>query len=263
VLRTACIALLVLVLAGCTAGGQAEGKDKPGAAATDPAKLGACRLLTPQDIEKASDDSPVVACTARHTAETFAVGTFPAALAEEGRTDPALGRYVYDRCQGRLQTFLGANQTLLLRSTLTWAWFRAPKAVWDGGKHTWRCDVVGTASGTKDLQPLPRTAKGVLLGRPDDRWMVCVDGPTVSGSTKIPCSRPHTWRAVTTIVLGKKADPYPGDRLAEVRTRDFCSDSVGAWMNYPVDYDYGYTTFHAAEWKAGNRRSICWARTPQ
>jgi hypothetical protein len=38
---------------------------------------------------------------------------------------------------------------------------------------------------------------------------------------------------------------------------------VGAWLNYPVDYDYGYTYFHEAEWKAGNRRSICWAKTDQ
>ena len=44
-------------------------------------------------------------------------------------------------------------------------------------------------------------------------------------------------------------------------TRDFCSDSVGAWLNYPVDYDFGYTWFHEAEWEAGNRRSVCWAKT--
>ena len=68
---------------------------------------------------------------------------------------------------------------------------------------------------------------------------------------------------MTTIVLGDPEDDYPGDRLVEVRTRDFCSRSVGAWLNYPVDYDYGYTWFHEAEWEAGNRRSICWARTTQ
>ena len=93
--------------------------------------------------------------------------------------------------------------------------------------------------------------------------MVCVNGPSVNGSPKIPCSEPHSWRAVTTIVLGKPKDPYLGDRLSEVRSRDFCSESVGAWMNYPIDYDYGYTWFHEAEWKAGNRRSICWAKTDQ
>ena len=78
---------------------------------------------------------------------------------------------------------------------------------------------------------------------------------------KVPCTEPHQWRAVTTISLGGANDDYPGDRLVEVKTRDFCSDSVGAWLSYPVDYDFGYTWFHQAEWDAGNRRSVCWAKT--
>ena len=77
----------------------------------------------------------------------------------------------------------------------------------------------------------------------------------------MPCSEPHTWRAVTTIKLGDEGDPYPGDRLVEVTTRDFCSESVGRWLGYPADYDFGYTWFHEAEWQAGNRRSVCWAKT--
>ena len=80
-------------------------------------------------------------------------------------------------------------------------------------------------------------------------------------SKKVPCSDQHDWRAVTTIKLGAPGGPYPGDRLAEVRSRDYCSDSVGAWMNYPVDYEFGYTWFHEGEWQAGNRRTICWAKT--
>ncbi|MGI8646287.1 MAG: septum formation family protein, partial [Nocardioides sp.] len=107
----------------------------------------------------------------------------------------------------------------------------------------------------------PETAEGVLLGRPDDKWLVCVNGESVDASPKIPCSEEHSWRAVTTIKLGESEDEYPGDRLVEVRTRDFCSDSVGAWLNYPVTYDFGYTWFHESEWAAGNRRSVCWAKT--
>ena len=53
----------------------------------------------------------------------------------------------------------------------------------------------------------------------------------------------------------------PGDRLVEVRTRDFCDKSVGAVLGYPVRYDFAYTWFHEAEWEVGNRRSICWAKT--
>ena len=81
---------------------------------------------------------------------------------------------------------------------------------------------------------LPPSTGGLLL-RPDDRWLVCANGPTVSGSVKIPCSQPHTWRAVTTIKLGEPGAEYPGDRVVEVRTRDYCSDSVGAWLGYPVE----------------------------
>ena len=84
----------------------------------------------------------------------------------------------------------------------------------------------------------------------------------MTGSVKIPCSQPHDWRAVTTIKLGEKsATPTPATGWCRSSTRDFCSSSVGAWLGYPVDYDFGYTWFHEAEWQAGNRRSVCWART--
>jgi hypothetical protein len=262
VLRTACIALLLLALSGCTQG-QADGGDGGGTQDTAAPELGTCRSLVPDDITRASNATEPVACTAEHTAETFSVGTFPEQLSGKDPDDRALGAYVYDRCQGRFQRFLGGDESLVLRSTMTWAWFRPTKEAWGQGAHWFRCDVVGGGEQSKSFITLPKTAKGLLLGRPDDRWLVCVDGPSVSGSVKIPCSSPHTWRAVTTIIVGKVGDDYPGDRVVEVRTRDFCSRSVAAWLNYPIDYDYGYTWFHEAEWKAGNRRSICWAKTKQ
>ncbi|HET7388776.1 MAG TPA: septum formation family protein [Nocardioidaceae bacterium] len=227
-----------------------------------PPRVGACRVLTPADVHKPSNSTPTVPCTKDHTAETYAVGSFPHRLTTRRVPDDnALGAWIYHRCQQKFISFLGGDQSLVMRATVTWAWFRAPAEAWRNGAHWWRCDVVGGGDQSKQYVALPTTAKGILLGKPDDRWMVCVDGPNVKGSVKIPCSKPHTWRAVTTIVLGKAADPYPGDRVVETRTRDYCSNSVGAWLNYPVDYNYGYTWFHEAEWKAGNRRSICWAQT--
>jgi hypothetical protein len=261
VLRTACIAVLLLALSGCTQGQAGGGGVDPQETARP--KLGACRALVPDDIAQASNASAPVACTTRHTAETFSVGTFPADLSKDDPDDRALGAYVYDRCQGGFRRFIGGDESLVLRSTMTWAWFRPSTKAWAAGAHWFRCDVVGGGEQSKSFITLPRTAKGLLLGKPDDRWLVCVDGPSVSGSVKIPCTSKHSWRAVTTISVGKDADDYPGDRLVEVRTRDFCSRSVAAWLHYPIDYDFGYTWFHEAEWKAGNRRSICWAKTDQ
>ena len=77
----------------------------------------------------------------------------------------------------------------------------------------------------------------------------------------MPCTKPHVWGAATTIKVGEPGEPYPGDRAIEVKTREYCRNSISAWLNYAVDFQFGYTWFHEAEWEAGNRRSICWART--
>jgi hypothetical protein len=256
--------LLLLLLAGC--GAVAE--EPAGDAAGDPAggakpTLGECRALTAEDIAAPTDTTEPVECSEEHTAQTFTVGTFPDRLAaSDAPDDPRLGAYVFDTCTERFAAFTGGDESAVLRSLLGWAWFRPTDDAWDAGARWYRCDVVGGGEHTDALRPLPDDARGVLgAGAPDDAWMACARGETVAGSPKVPCTEPHTWRAVSTIKVGAEEDAYPGDRTVEVTTRDYCSDSVGAWLNYPVDYDYGYTWFHQAEWKVGNRRSICWART--
>jgi hypothetical protein len=254
--RLPVVALLLVV----TACGQASSSEEEGPVEA-PAQ-GACRELTPEDIAQPTNDSETVDCSEDHTAETFVVGTFPAKLAKGlDAEDPALGAFIYETCSRRFEAFLGGDESTVMRSMVTWAWFRPAKSAWKQGARWYRCDVIGGNEQSEELRPLPETAKGLLSGPPDDQWMTCANGESVNGSEKIPCTEPHTWRAVTTIKVGREEEPYPGDRLVEVLTRDFCSDSVGAWMNYPVDYEFGYTYFREAEWKAGNRRSICWART--
>jgi hypothetical protein len=254
--RLAAAALLLLL----TACGESSGTEEAGS--VEPPELGACRMLDPEDIAQPYDTTETVGCADDHTAETFAVGSFPEDLAKGATVkDPALGAFIYDTCTKKFQAFLGGDESTVMRSLLTWAWFRPTEDAWDKGARWYRCDVVGGTEQSEDLRALPKTAKGLLSGRPDDTWMTCANGETVSGSEKVACTEPHNWRAVTTIKVGREDDPYPGDALVEARTRDYCSDSVGAWLSYPVDYEFGYTYFREAEWKAGNRRSICWAAT--
>jgi hypothetical protein len=242
------------VLAGC-------GSDDAEPADEQPPELGACRMLTPEDVEHPSNTTDPVDCASPHTAETYAVGELPASFDDADYDDGDLGAWAYATCSDAFRKFLGADDSLVMRTIVSWAWFRPTEGAWDAGARWYRCDVVGGGEQSKEYVELPTTAKGLLLGRPQDRWLVCADGPTVAGSVKVPCNEPHQWRAVTTISLGDSDDEYPGDRVVEVKTRDFCSDSVGAWLSYPVDYDFGYTWFHEAEWDAGNRRSVCWAKT--
>jgi hypothetical protein len=258
VLSRLAAASMLLVLTACGEGvGSVSGGDP-----VEAPELGACRVLTPEDIAQPDNATETVDCADDHTAETFTVGTFPQKLAKGADVkDPDLGAYIYETCTKKFQAFLGGDESTVMRSLVSWAWFRPTEDAWDQGARWYRCDVIGGTEQSEELRDLPETAKGLLGGRPDDKWMTCANGETVSGSEKVPCTEPHTWRAVTTIKVGREEDPYPGDELVEARTRDFCSDSVGAWMNYPVDYEFGYTYFREAEWKAGNRRSICWAAT--
>jgi len=229
-----------------------------------PPDFGDCRVLTPDDLTTSTNSTDPVACSEPHTAETFLVSSFTGESADEDLDDKTLGAFAYDVCQAGFMSFLGGDESLVMRSTLTWAWYRPSEKGWKDGARWFRCDVIGGGEQSKEFVDLPETAKGVLLGRPDDRWLVCAAGPTVTGAVKIPCSEKHDWRAVSTVQLGKPDDPYPGDDVVEVTTREFCSDQVGAYLNYPVkDYDFGFTWFHEGEWKAGNRRSICWAKTDQ
>ncbi|MGD9961403.1 septum formation family protein [Nocardioides sp.] len=253
--------LALLLLAGCTPDDQGTNIDPAQVDAVRAPDNGACRRLSPADVAMPSNATVTVDCTDKHSAETYAVGTLPAEFDKAAYDDKAVGRYAYQTCSSAFEEFLGADESLAMRTIVSWVWFRPSEPAWEKGARWYRCDVIGGGAQTKKYVDLPTTARGLLQKRPDT-WMACVNGPSVNG-LKTSCDRPHTWRAVTTIKLGQAADPYPGDRAVEARTEDFCSDSVGAWLNYPVDYDFGFTWFKEGEWSAGNRRSICWARTDQ
>lgn len=249
-------ALSLPLLAAC-------GGDSSDPVDEEPPTLGACRMLTPEDVAEPADTTEPVDCEEPHTAETYAVGQLPGSFDEAEYDDEELGAWAYRTCAKAYMDFLGADESLVMRTIMSWAWFRPTEDAWDQGARWYRCDVVGGGEQSAEYVELPTTAKGLLLGRAKDRWMVCADGPSVSGSVKLPCTEPHQWRAVTTISLENLGEKYPGDRVVEVTTRDFCSSSVGYWLNSPIDYEFGYTWFHEAEWEAGNRRSVCWAKTDQ
>ena len=253
--------LATLLLVGCTAAGQGTDVDPDQVDAVEAPELGACRSLTPEDVARASNATRTVDCSEAHTAQTYAVGPLPDEFDDAAYDDEALGEFAYRECSDRFEKFLGADESLVMRTVVSWAWFRPSEAAWDEGARWYRCDVVGGGDQSEEYVRLPQDAKGLLQGRVDDAWMICAEGPTVAAGVRVPCSQPHTWRAVTTIKLGEPEDDYPGDRLVEVQTRDFCDTSVGATLGYPVKYDFAYTWFHEAEWEVGNRRSICWAKT--
>ncbi len=258
--RLAVLGALSLALTGCAQTSQGSNSDPSQLDAVEAPESGACRALTPADVTRPSNATRTVDCAEDHTAQTFEVDTLPADLADLAWDDPALGEFAYRTCSTGFAEFVGGDESLVMRSVVGWAWFRPSEDAWDEGARWYRCDVIGGGDRSETFVDLPESAAGLLDGRVKDAWMVCAEGPTVT-SARVPCTEPHAWRAVSTIKLGEPEDDYPGDRVVEVRTRDYCDQSVGAVLDYPVSYDYAYTWFHEAEWEVGNRRSVCWAKT--
>ncbi|MGH3509132.1 MAG: hypothetical protein ACRDPI_02750, partial [Nocardioidaceae bacterium] len=89
--RPALVLLVALGLAAC-----GRGTAQPDANSTVPPTQDSCRVLVPADLVQSANASPVVPCTARHTAQTYAVGSFPASLSSSGDPDDKrLGGYLY------------------------------------------------------------------------------------------------------------------------------------------------------------------------
>jgi hypothetical protein len=254
-------AFVALVLAGCGSEPQGGNVDPDQVDSTEIPKVGACRLLTPTDVEQPANATRTVDCSDKHTAETFATGELPGEFDDVDYDDAAVGEHAYRTCSQKFAKFLGADESLVLRTMVSWAWFRPSENAWGDGARWYRCDVIGGNAASADYRPLPETAQGLLVGRPDDRWLVCAVGASVVEGEKVPCTQDHEWRAATTIKLGEPGDKYPGDEVVASRTKAFCANSIKAWLNYPARFEYAYTHFHEAEWQAGNRRSVCWAKT--
>ena len=255
--------VVALTLGGCSAEDQGNNVDPDLVDATDPPPDGACRMLTPDDVEQPANATKTVSCSAKHTAQTFLVQDLPASYDDAAYDGSEVGKYAYEACSKAFAKFVGADESLVLRTILSWAWFRPSETAWGKGARWFRCDVVGGPENSASYRPLPTTAKGLLLGLPDDRWLVCARGDTFEHTEKVPCSEKHDWRAVSTITVGKPDEKYPGDKVVAGRTDAFCRTSVQAWLNYPATFKFAYTYFHQAEWDAGNRRSVCWAQTDQ
>lgn len=253
----------ILLLAACGTEEQGSNADPDQVDAVAAPDSDVCRELTPEDVTRPSNATRTVACSEPHTAQTYLVENFPSRFEDTAYDDEELASYAYATCRDGFQKFVGGDESLALRTIVSWAWFRPSETAWSEGARWFRCDVIGGGDESESYAQLPTDARGLLHGKVDDKWLVCAEGARVSTAPKVPCSQGHNWRAVSTIKLGEPEDDYPGDRVVRSRTRDFCDNSVAAVLGYPVEYDFAYTWFHAAEWAGGNRRSVCWARTDQ
>ncbi|NHA01981.1 hypothetical protein G5V59_26625 [Nocardioides sp. W3-2-3] len=164
-----CLGLLGAGLSGCGSEDQGGNTDPDLVDAVEVPKTGVCRDLSPDDVAKPANATAAVDCASRHTAETYAAADLPAEYDDADYDDPDLGTYAYRTCSTKFAEFVGADESLVLRTTVSWAWFRPSEKAWSKGARWYRCDVIGGNSASPAYRALPRTARGMLSGRPDNR----------------------------------------------------------------------------------------------
>lgn len=262
---------LVLLLTGCTG---CTGSDEPetpesGSAASatpEPPKpprrprVGDCHRLTwDQALSPTAAEGTRVQCRRRHTAVTFHVGRVE--RTKSGRPRPVdsarVQRQVARVCPERLPDHLGGTVDEVRRSLLRAVWFTPTLAQAEAGAGWFRCDVVATGP-QESLRRLPGDLAGALAD-PEvrEQLALCAAGePGTASFSRVPCSAPHAWRAVTTVDL--EGEAYPGAEAVGSTMADACSDAATEAATDPLDVRWSQEGPTRAQWRAGQRHGFCW-----
>jgi hypothetical protein len=275
-----------LVLTGCSVGEEAgqSASDSPGPAASDPAasppasavpeepaepaadrprrpRVGACYDLDFASATRPTNDDRPVPCTKRHTARTYFVGRLDTVV--DGHllaVDSATAQRQVERaCPSRLAAHVGGTDEVRALSRLQSVWFSPTIEQSDQGASWFRCDMVALAAPGK-LAPLPPRPKGIL-DRPGalDRVGLCANAaPGTRGFERVICSRPHAWRAVSTIEI-PGGQLYPGVAAVREAGESTCRDRVRRAGGSPERFTYGWEWPTRSQWRAGQRFGYCWA----
>jgi hypothetical protein len=271
------VLLLVLAASACQGGAEEPAGDaaptteaSPDAAAEDaePAPppfrpdTGACYRLSYDAAVAPTNESRPLPCRREHTAVTFHVGSLRTVV--DGHLvavdSERVRAQVAEECPRRLDGFLGGSEEDRRLSMLSTVWFSPTVEASDAGENWFRCDVVALA-GPERLAPLGGNLRGVL-GRPEgrDRYGVCgTADPDADDFQRVICSRPHTWRAVSTVGVPAGEDgSYPGAAAARSAGEGTCEDVGRAQADDPLDFTWGYEWPTAAQWADGQRYGLCW-----
>src|SRR4051794_21304028 len=107
------LGVVVLVVAVWVSGCSRSGDD-PASADTAEPDVGACRLLSADDVAKPSNDTQPVPCDEPHTAQTYEVGPLPSRLVKAPYDDQELSSYAYRICSQKFMRFTGADESLAM-----------------------------------------------------------------------------------------------------------------------------------------------------
>ncbi|MGA8846751.1 MAG: septum formation family protein [Nocardioides sp.] len=222
-------------------------------------KPGTCHRLTFDEVLSPTAGKPALGCKQTHTAETYAVGTVANLadghlLAVDSRQ---VQRQVATTCPNALPDLVGGSLEDLRLSMLRPVWFTPTVEEYDSGSDWYRCDVVALA-GADRLTRVRGSLAGILeteQGR--ETYAMCgTAGPDDADFQRVPCSDPHSWRALSVIALPE--GDYPGRAAVASAGEDPCRDAAAQVADDPLDYTWAFEGPDPAQWTAGQTFIRCW-----
>ena len=228
----------------------------PAPAAAEPV-VGACYAYPSSTLGQVSTTAEPVACTARHTAETFHVGRLPDSFGVPAKASVAARISAARPCTTEaMNAHVGLSDRRLPSRFQAVALFPT-KAQWQAGERWMRCDVV--LQGGTSLVNLTRPATEVVAAAAPEQFDFCTPGtPNATRTSAFPCNLPkRNWIKVLDKDLGAAGSRFPGTKSVENRTRALCRAQGKAW-NGKEKYPGWWAIWPTAKgWREGRRAAQC------
>lgn len=251
--------------AGPTTSSESSGASDPAAAPVP--KVGECRRTDPfaSTLGNSTEVPKAVPCRQTHNAQTYFVGLMNESMQAAARRGKArqLRGEVAGICGRHLSSWLGGSGAETALSVFDFV-VGAPMPTEVGSANRWfSCDVYAVRIMSRlKLVALPKTTKGLLAAEDAEDWSTCNHGGFGAGaSNTVICSRPHAYRGVAAIRLGRPKDTYPGSKTLNSKLNSVCTGQVRAYLNTTGSFRFAYTWPSPKRWKGGDRWGICYVKT--
>lgn len=228
----------------------------PAASAEEPA-VGTCYTYKKATLDEVSSPAPGIACTARHTAETYYVRTLPEAFGLPSKSSAAQRLSASEPCTNQaLNAYVGMPDRKLPSRFQTAVLFPTDEQ-WQAGERWMRCDAV--LQGGTALVNLTKPVAELVAATPAVQFDFCTPGtPNAKNTSAFPCNKPKAnWIKVLDKDLGTPGSKFPGTKNVENRTRALCKAQGNAW-NGKEKYPGWWAIWPTGKgWREGRRSAQC------
>jgi len=232
----ACVALLAVLLGTLTV---ATGS--PASAATGKPKVGQCHNLTFKNVTLPREPKPPVPCGARHTTQTIAVVTVSTPL--KGLSLDQLATIGAQACVPPTLKALGRNAVARLATAYDLFYFMPTKPLIAAGAQWFRCDIGVLAD--KSMLPIQRLSKPIVPRILKDADLRCI----AKDHMPTPCSHPHAYRPNRALTFKANVTSPPTKADVPYLLANVCPKGSR------------YVIWNDAQWAAGDRAIVCYAKT--